>query len=295
MQSKWVSDLNERLFNNTSTADAQLIILNGAKINEEGDQNNIALDDEKGNTIEQSFPIHKAILSSQSEYFLALFFGPMKKKEEEKSTIGLPTYHLDHVEHVEEFEQILKFCYSGKIDITIENFFKLWKLADFFQMQSLQEVLKTFDLSLYISLTNVCEILINASKITDLGGVVKKCVSYFHPRMEIMFSNHSHLISMEFIQLYLLHDELHSLRDSIGFEFLLKWHEKHPEISVEDFRSFLRDHMAWHDMTHDYLADRVFVLNILSKEELFDVFMYSSTKTQKDRYQHAVFNLSNRV
>jgi hypothetical protein len=217
----------------------------------------------------------------------------MKKVKQDNETI-LPTYHII-CEYGEEFEQILKFCYSGKINITIENFFELWRLADFFQIPSLQEVLKTFELSLYLSPTNVCDITINASKVMGSVEVIKKCVSYFCPRMQIMFSTYCHLISLEFLQILFLHNDLHSLRDSVCFELLLGWHEKHPEVLFEQFQALLRDHMAWHKMTDEFLADHVQPTNILSKEELYDIFMYKSTKKQKDRYQHVVFNLSNRV
>jgi hypothetical protein len=128
--------------------------------------------------------------------------------------------------------------------------------------------------------------MLNASRVMDLTDVMKKCATYFCLRMDIMFSTYSHLVSMEFLQVFFFHNDQAQFRDSICFELLLVWHEKHPEVTFEQFQSLLRDHMAWHEMSDEFLTDRVQPTNILSKEELCDIFMFKSTKTQKDRYQH---------
>lgn len=79
---------------------------------------------------EFTFPVHRAILGSCSDYFRTLFTTSLPSKKDHISIDGIRGVIMD---------RIIKYSYLRELDITEGDMFEVYAAADFLGMASLQE------------------------------------------------------------------------------------------------------------------------------------------------------------
>lgn len=79
---------------------------------------------------ESTFPVHRAILGSCSDYFRTLFTTSLPSEKDHISIGGIRGMIM---------ERIIKYAYLRELDISEEDMFEMYAAADFLGMPSLQE------------------------------------------------------------------------------------------------------------------------------------------------------------
>ncbi|GFO24120.1 kelch-like 40 [Plakobranchus ocellatus] len=167
----------------------------------------------------KEFQCHRIILASTSEFFrLALVSRGMKEDLEGKIT--LKTIDED------AFSNILSYVYSGELDITRENLFKVWQASDLLQITFIIEECEQFFRN------TLC---------------LENCLDYFYAAA--ILDEQSHLYASDFIANNFAHlrhlesfnqlepndlkhvissERLNIAHEDDLIEFLLKWAEDDP-------------------------------------------------------------------
>ncbi|CAL1295025.1 unnamed protein product [Larinioides sclopetarius] len=110
-------------------------------------------------TFTKTFPVHKNILSARSPVFLSMFSRDMKEKN--TGVIDIPDFDDDTI------DRMLLYIYSDSLkDLKFESAYKLYKIANKYQILSLQNHCSSF-LIKNLCATNACDILILADLHTD--------------------------------------------------------------------------------------------------------------------------------
>lgn len=79
---------------------------------------------------DSTFPVHRAILGSCSDYFRTLFTTSLPSEKDHISIGGIRAMIM---------ERIIKYAYLRELDISEEDMFEMYAAADFLGMPSLQE------------------------------------------------------------------------------------------------------------------------------------------------------------
>jgi len=121
----------------------------------------------------QSIRAHKVILASRSEYFSALLFGGLKETHSSEIEISLDT-------PIAAFQNILKYLYTGKLDIGQEpenQILDLYLLVDIYGVSELQTSLFSFITTHMINIENVIDVFNFAAK-WNFENLKEECFSF---------------------------------------------------------------------------------------------------------------------
>ncbi|KAI0210914.1 Kelch-like protein 12, partial [Lamellibrachia satsuma] len=86
------------------------------------------------------YPAHKAVLAASSPYFRSMFTSHMR----EHSSPEVDLSESMQLENDRTFKRVLRFMYSGDIEINIENVDDVLRLADFLLLDEVREYCHQF-------------------------------------------------------------------------------------------------------------------------------------------------------
>ena len=110
---------------------------------------------------------HKAVLSSVSPVFLAMWTSEINDEDSNEVTLKRAD--------AEAVESLVKFIYTGEICIDIDNVKTLYQTAHFFEFETMKSVCEKFMIR-YLDVFNACEVyafarFYNANLVIDRAGV----------------------------------------------------------------------------------------------------------------------------
>lgn len=114
-------------------------------------------------------PAHRAILSSRSQYFRAMFNSGMKESNQKEVKIG-------DIEP-DAFRDMLEFLYTGDVKIKKENVVQLLVTATMFQIDSLSKLCYTHLEDDKLCSGNIVELL-QVSKTFELNDLKNRCEEF---------------------------------------------------------------------------------------------------------------------
>lgn len=169
----------------------------------------------------QSFPIHRAILSACSPYFRALFTNEMFATN--RREVVIPGVSADIM------KTIIDYAYTRKVEITSENIELLLPAADQFHVNGMVKA--------------CCDFLASQLEDENCIGIYKFAKSYFCHNLErtsfrYLMQNFCKVCSKsnEFLQLtadelaeIISRDELNVKNEELVFDSVLRWIDYDPE------------------------------------------------------------------
>lgn len=169
----------------------------------------------------QSFPIHRAVLSVSSPYFRALFTNEAFNTNSRE--IVIPGVSADIM------KIIIDYAYTGHVDVNQENVEMLLPAADQFHVMGIVK--------------RCCDFLSKELCATNCIGIYKFARMYFCHSLErisfryLMYNFHEiSTLSNEFLQLsteelaeILSRDELNAKNEELVFDAVLRWIDYDPE------------------------------------------------------------------
>ncbi|CAL1541565.1 unnamed protein product, partial [Lymnaea stagnalis] len=124
---------------------------------------------------QEKFPAHRLVMVALSDYFTALF----KNCEKESGDITL------HKISPEDFAIILKFAYTGQVDVTSDNVQSVLIAADYYRIDTMRKECIKFMAS-YLDVDNVCNVLMFAIEYSFLS-LEEKSLSFLKQNWEGIF------------------------------------------------------------------------------------------------------------
>ncbi|KAI1695716.1 BTB/POZ domain-containing protein [Ditylenchus destructor] len=170
-----------------------------------------------------SFFAHKVVLAARSVYFKNLLYG------------GLRESYQDRVELEdapgEAFGILLKYLYTGKIELELENnatVLNLFFLTHRYQIEKLRKYLEEYFESI-VRAENICSLLSLGTHYL-LNQLVINCCIFVHKNIEVAFSSSDFgCLSKEAFNLLFAIRGIHSkLSENTLTKALTKWNQTHP-------------------------------------------------------------------
>ena len=126
------------------------------------------------NVNDTSFPAHKVVLASRSEYFRAMLYGGMRE-----SSSG--EVNLAEIDSVEAFKHLLQYIYTGHMDVCLssmkeEMILEVLGLSHKYGFLDLEESISDY-VRQALSIENVC-LFYEAANLYSLQNLAKDCFTY---------------------------------------------------------------------------------------------------------------------
>lgn len=168
---------------------------------------------------EVPIPGHRSVLASRSSYLKELLFG--QPWEAFKTTGKIP---IESVNDVEAFKAVLKFIYTGDVDLSdgcLPFLIEMIRLARMFSLCTLEETLKS-QLKGLISIDNILKIY-EVSLVFWYQDILAMCTDYIDNNAEAIMTHESFLsLSVDGLKSLLVRDSL-KVREITIFLAVKNW------------------------------------------------------------------------
>lgn len=168
------------------------------------------------------------ILAARSEYFRALLFGGLNETNKKEITLKV---------HLEAFKIILKYIYTGKINLRTMNMtvtLDTLGLSNLFGYEELKDEISNF-LKNSLQLSNVCNIL-DASRLYELHSLTSICYTFIDKNAEELLKHESFKFLYKDSLIILLSRDSFFVPEINIFQAIQGWTENNPELTPEDIR-----------------------------------------------------------
>ncbi|EGC28716.1 hypothetical protein DICPUDRAFT_51693 [Dictyostelium purpureum] len=253
-------------------------------------QNNNCIDKNNSNNLKNKnennsnndldyFYTHKFVLSARSPVFMKMLSCQMMESNSYIITSHFPK---------NIFYIVLKFLYSGKVEMNASNVLDVLAAADYYQLEDLKDFCGKFSLQTCIDgELDICRVL-HAAEQYGLEKIKTLCLDYISQHsMDILLSSPNwHLLTEENLISILEQDNLRVPEVEI-FDSLVRWAEKQylilkdispVEIVKEDFlkKKLSRPlkSIRFASMFPHQLSNHIEASGIVDREILFDAYKY---------------------
>ena len=202
----------------------------------------------------KTLPVHRAVMSTCSEFFRSLFTNNLKETQENSATIHGVSFNL--------MESIIEYAYTKEVTITSENAEDLFITADRFNVLGLLNDCIDF-LAGQLSPDNCIGFLrfarfYNNKQLKDLCWVY--IMSRFTDIVETS-NEYAHLTTEELLEI-LSNDKLGVQTEDRVFDAVMKWTEYSPRERKEDCNTLLGA------VRFPYISEDCFMKRIINRRDL---------------------------
>lgn len=179
-------------------------------------------------------PGHRSVLASRSSYLKELLFG--QPWEVFKDTGKVP---IEGVNDVEAFKAVLKFIYTGDVDLSDDVSFliEMIRLARMYSLFTLEDTLKSH-LKGLISIDNILKIY-EVSRIFWYQDILAMCTDYIDNNAEAIMTHESFsLLSVDGLKFLLVRDSL-KVREITIFLAVKNWLQENNTIADDTKKDIL--------------------------------------------------------
>ena len=196
---------------------------------------------------DQKFPAHRNILAASSPYFLGLFSADMKERREEDVRMeGLSPKTV---------EQLLRFVYTGEVEINDENVKDLLFAGDYLLIDSLKE-----QGSCYLENNLGPANCLTARSFAETYGceeLLRKSKTFILENFEAVSKEEEFMgLSVEQLKSLISRDDVSVSTEEIVYEAAISW-IKHNPGERRQFTAELLKHVRFGCVSKYYLAEHV--------------------------------------
>lgn len=160
------------------------------------------------------FPIHRNILAAANVYFRALFTTQLKERGQEEISIK----EVDG----EPLQQLVEYCYIGKISIDSTNVDELTKAATMLQFPEVKDNCAEFySTMLTVSSCLGIEMIADRHNMVQLRGMARGFIlDHF---VEVSMSDEFVLLDVEYLSALLQDDGINITSEEDTFNAMMRW------------------------------------------------------------------------
>lgn len=196
----------------------------------------------------QTFHAHRTILAASSPYFKALFSNNMKENSESKPIV------LTDID-AGNMDCLLKYIYTGEIELTQENIRPIISAANYLLIQSLKDRCTKF-LQKMLTPTN-CLSIENTAERFDCEWLKTTTTNYIRENfIAIAATDEFKDLSLDRLTQLVSSDETKVEREEQIFEAIMKWVTHNVENRKQHFKDLIL-HVRFPLMSPYYLMDHV--------------------------------------
>lgn len=184
---------------------------------------------------------HRSILSAASDFFSAMFRSNMKETHETE----VPMEEVNG----EILEELIEYCYTGRLSITSDNILDLLAVASMLRFEKILQECEVFLKSVLLESPADCLIVHTAAKEYAMTDLVDKSVSIIVDTFESTASNDDFLkISYELLKLILEKTDQIPLKQEDIFKAAMRW-VNHDQGNREQFIREILRHIKLEEMS----------------------------------------------
>ena len=214
------------------------------------------------------FNAHRIVLCAASPFFYSALINDMKESKE-----GL--IRLEDTSKV-AIEDLLDYLYTGHLDVTQDNAFDLFKIADFLVIPSLKEISSRFIIQT-LSSSNCLMVYYLAVNYRCIG-LQKKARDFIYANFTSVVEHQDFLnLTVSEVEEWISSDEIRVRGEEDVFQAIVKWAEQNGDGEHEKFFELFR-HVRLVYLSRNYVFNEIFPHPLVSNDKVCTAFVLDTVK-----------------